>query len=338
MLDIDGSSGGGAVVRVALGLSIATRTPVRIDGIRAARPETGLKHQHLAAVRACRDLAGADVDGAEIGARTLTFEPGTTISDSVTADIPTAGSVGLLLQPLWIAAAAADHPVSVRVDGGGTAGKWAPPVHYLEHVAFPLLDRSGHPATVDVRRHGFYPDGGALVHAGFGPPDLDRIVLAEQGDVTAVDGVSLASPHLADADVADRQRTAARRALKDAHPSLDVDIATRTVDAASPGSSILLWTDTGGTILGGDAVGERGTPAEEVGEQAASMLLDAVDSGAAVDRAMADMVVPFLGLAGGTVAIPGATDHVEATVQVANRFPGVDVSRDGDRLAADGRM
>lgn len=325
MIELDGSIGGGGVVRAALGLSVATGTPFRVDNVRAERPDPGLKHQHLAGVTAAAALSGAAVEGGELGSQELVFSPSGDLDGTVQADIPTAGSVGLLLQPLWIAAAAAGHEVAVTVDGGATAGKWAPPVHYLQHVAFPIMERFGLPASLDVRRHGFYPEGGALVGATFGPADLERVELGGRGDIDTVHGRSIASQHLQDAEVADRQRDAARAALKDDRPSLDCDIDVAYVQAPSPGSSIVLWADAGETVVGGDCVGEKGKRSEAVGREAADELLAALAAGTPVDAAMADLLVPFLGLAGGAVSVPAVTDHVECSVAVTDRFVEADV-------------
>ncbi len=337
MIELDGTLGGGAVVRIALGLSIATGTPFRIDDIRSERPNPGLKHQHLAGVRAATELSGARVDGAELGSETLEFTPGDAVTDTVRADIPTAGSVGLLLQPLWIAAAGVDSEVAVTVDGGATAGKWAPPVGYLRAVAFPVVEHAGLPASLAVRRHGFYPEGGALVRARFGPSDLQPLGLTGRGDIEVISGHSVASEHLRDAEVAERQRQEARRVLKDHDPSLDCDIETAYVDAPSPGSDIVLWADAGETVIGGDCVGEKGKRAEKVGSEAAGLFLDALSSGAPLDPAMSDLIVPFLGLAGGEVAVGVVTDHVECSAAVTDRFVDRDVRIDagGDRIVAE---
>ena len=49
MLQLDGSmgEGGGQVLRTALGLSLATGQPFRIERIRANREKPGLRRQHL---------------------------------------------------------------------------------------------------------------------------------------------------------------------------------------------------------------------------------------------------------------------------------------------------
>ncbi len=54
MLTIDGSmgEGGGQILRSALGLSLVTATPFRIENIRKKRKKPGLMRQHLTAVQA----------------------------------------------------------------------------------------------------------------------------------------------------------------------------------------------------------------------------------------------------------------------------------------------
>ena len=67
MLTIDGSmgEGGGQILRSALGLSLLTRTPLRIHHIRARRSRPGLMRQHLAAVRAAAAV-GLNVSGVDM--------------------------------------------------------------------------------------------------------------------------------------------------------------------------------------------------------------------------------------------------------------------------------
>jgi len=69
MLSIDGSmrEGGGQILRSALGLSLVTGTPFRIENIRKNRKKPGLLHQHLTAVKAAARVGRATVDGAVAG-------------------------------------------------------------------------------------------------------------------------------------------------------------------------------------------------------------------------------------------------------------------------------
>lgn len=334
MIEIDGGQGGGAVVRTAVGLAVATNTSVRITDIRAERPNPGLQAQHLAGIRAAAALADAELVGVEQESQTLTFVPNhRRLQQDIRIDIPTAGSVALALQPLQIGMLGADESVDVVVDGGATAGKWAPPIDYLCNVTVPVLRAHGYTQSLDVKRNGFYPEGGALLHATIGPADsLTPLDLMESDDIVRVDGVSRATTHLEDAEVAERQRKAARRVIANEYPSIDMDIATEYVDARSPGSVITLWTTTADDrILGADALGEKGKRSERVGSEAAESLLDQLDADAAVDGWLADQLIPVLAVTGGRMTVPAFTDHVEHNLRVARQIVDRDWQVDRDR-------
>ncbi len=127
IVTVDGAEGGGSVLRVAIGLAVALQKPVRVVNIRGARKDPGLKAQHLAGLLATAQLCDAQVEGAKLGSREVLFVPKRINKPKLRAEVPTAGAVGLVLQPLQIACLAAEHDVEVFVDGGGTFGKWAPP-------------------------------------------------------------------------------------------------------------------------------------------------------------------------------------------------------------------
>jgi len=57
-LTIDGSfgEGGGQIIRSSVALSAITGRPITLDNIRANRKPTGLKRQHLTAVKAAADV------------------------------------------------------------------------------------------------------------------------------------------------------------------------------------------------------------------------------------------------------------------------------------------
>lgn len=320
MIEIDGSIGGGSVVRLAVGLSAATMEPVTITNIRSTRSTPGLRPQHCTGIDGVRQLVQAEVEGCEIESTEITFTPREMTGDRITVSLPTAGSTALILQPLHIAAAGIDSRVRVRIDGGATAGKWAPPLTTYDGAVCPLAERFGIPASIDIRRHGFYPKGGALVTATYGPASPTTAELTARGDVQHITGLSVASQHLADADVAERQRQAARRTIADQHPAVDMDIETRTVETRSPGSFISLVARCEDGILAGDALGEEGKRSEAVGREAAESLLTDLETGAAVDRQTADQLVPFLGLVGGAMRVPAVTDHLTTNIAVTDRF------------------
>ncbi|MCS7197654.1 MAG: RNA 3'-terminal phosphate cyclase [Candidatus Bipolaricaulota bacterium] len=320
---LDGARGGGSVLRVGLGLAIALQHPIRVINIRQGRPNPGLQAQHLASLRAAAQLCQARVEGAYLGSREIEFHPGPIQIDLLKVQIETAGSVALALQPIQIALARCTRPVTIEIIGGGTYVQWAPPIAALEHVTFALLSRWGVPGHLEVEREGFYPKGGARVRAHFGPAHISQSFdLSEQGRLREIRGLSLASHHLQKSRVAERQAEAARKLLSQELPRVSLEIETRYAETLSPGSAVVLWADCEKTLLGGDALGERGISAERVGEQAASALLAELRSGATLDRHMADQIIPFLALFGGRFLCAELTDHVKTNIWVAEQITG----------------
>ncbi|MCX8102844.1 MAG: RNA 3'-terminal phosphate cyclase [Candidatus Bipolaricaulota bacterium] len=323
VLVLDGASGGGSVLRVGLGLAIALRKSVRVINIRQGRPNPGLQAQHLAGLRAAAQLCQARLEGAQIGSREIEFHPGPIQTDSLKIQIETAGSVALALQPIQIALACAARSVTVEIAGGGTYGQWASPIAALEHVNFALLGRWGFPASLEIEREGFYPKGGARVRARFGPAQITQAFdFPEQGQLREIRGLSIASHHLQKSKVAERQAEAAHRLLSREFSGIAIGIETRYAETLSPGSAVVLWADCEKTILGGDALGERGVSAERVGEQAAAALISELRSGATLDRHMADQIIPFLALFGGRFFCAELTDHIKTNMWVAEQLTG----------------
>src|SRR3970040_164116 len=116
----DGSmgEGGGQILRSALALALCLQRPFRIVAIRARRPRPGLRPQHLAAVRAAAGVSGARVEGATIGAETLTFVPGDAETGAHRFAIGTAGSTSLVLQTVLPALLTASGSSDLRLQGG----------------------------------------------------------------------------------------------------------------------------------------------------------------------------------------------------------------------------
>ena len=260
MIEIDGSygEGGGSIIRTAIGLSAATGKAVRVFRIRKGRTQPGLKEQHLQGIRAVSEFCNGKLKGAELGSSEITFEPGKEFSDKVKMRIETAGSVGLALQPVMIAATAAKKEVKVEINGGATYGKWAPPIDFVEGVFSKILGKMGYATEFEIKRHGFYPTGGAKVEVILKPPDvLKGLNLVEQGKIENAKGVSVASEHLQKQKVAERQKISARQEIfKQLKTS--ANIKTAYLKTESVGSAITLCLTTSkGAILGSSEIGEK---------------------------------------------------------------------------------
>ncbi|MBZ6494157.1 RNA 3'-terminal phosphate cyclase [Natrinema longum] len=342
--ELDGSSAGGQFLRTALALSVLANEPVRLEGVRGDRPTPGLGHQHLAVLETMAAIADADVSGAELGRETIAFDPGLDGTGhgseeparsrleggEYAVDIGTAGSVTLLCNAVLPLATVLESPLSVTVTGG-TDVAWSPPLDYLRYVTLPLLRRFGIQAACEVDRRGFYPDGGGTVTLRLAPSRLESIDLVKRGSLEGLRLYSTESASLADRDVASRQADGALERLN-REPGLEPTERCETTAASpSPGSAMVLRVDHGTGVAGFTALGERGKPAERVGEDAADATTRFLEGVAPVDRHMADQLLVFLALAGGRVRVPAVTDHVETRCELLEAF-GVEVGleRDGE--------
>jgi len=105
MLLIDGSrgEGGGQVLRTALTLSMITGEPFAIENIRANRRKPGLLRQHLTCVDAAAAVSSADITGAHLGSRALTFAPRAINGGAYKFAVGSAGSTALVFQAVLLA-------------------------------------------------------------------------------------------------------------------------------------------------------------------------------------------------------------------------------------------
>jgi len=197
MLDLDGSGGGGQLLRTALSLSTITDTPFRIDDVRRTRPNPGLRPQHLAGVDLVARLCDADVSGAEFESDSLVFRPGDARRSTLDADIGTAGSLTLLFDAVLPIASIDEDPFELTATGG-TDVRWAPTVDYYRWVKLPLLANCGLDASVDLERTGFYPAGGGRATLWTTPSPLSPFELTTRGGLERVDIYSKAAEALAE--------------------------------------------------------------------------------------------------------------------------------------------
>jgi RNA 3'-terminal phosphate cyclase (ATP) len=190
MLTIDGSQGegGGQVLRSSLALSLVTGEPFRIENVRARRAKPGLMRQHLTALNAAAEISRAEVIGAAIGAREVTFRPGRARGGSYSFSVGTAGSATLVLQTVLPALMLAGEPSALILEGG-THNPRSPPFEFLARAFLPLLRRMGPRVDAVLEKPGFYPAGGGRIRAAISPvAALRRIDLLERGEIRSLQG------------------------------------------------------------------------------------------------------------------------------------------------------
>ncbi|WP_276254663.1 RNA 3'-terminal phosphate cyclase [Halomontanus rarus] len=343
MRELDGSDAGGQFLRTALALSAVRGEAVRLENVRGARSNPGLRSQHLAVLEALTEICDADVSGAELGAETVEFDPeaeagagvDTITGGQYTVEIDTAGSVTLLFDALLPLATRLESPLSVTATGG-TDVAWSPPIDYHRYVKLPLLRRFGLEAVVELERRGFYPAGGGRATLRLSPSALKpiRLDVQERTDPDHVHVYSTEAAALADNDVASRQAAGALERLSRSLEDHDLTVRERvetTAESACPGSAIVIRIDGSNTVAGFAALGEPGKRAERVGEEAADAAKRFLASDAPVDRHMADQLLVFLALAGGHIRVPTVTDHVDSSLDLLASM-GMEVAIDREEL------
>jgi RNA 3'-terminal phosphate cyclase (ATP) len=337
LIEISGDmlEGGGQIVRTSLALAALTGTDVRVSKIRDKRPNPGLQPQHVTAVRALSAVCNAETQGLLAGSRELTFRPHSHVPGRFSFDVGTAGSIPLILQALMPSAAYAPDRVDFDLTGG-TDVRWSPTIDYVRLVVLPVLQRMGYKATLGVNRRGHYPRGGGRVKMSIEPSHvLKSISLLELGQLSDVEGIShcVKLP----SHVAQRQAAAAKlKLVSGGIRDVNITIETYPPDRdphLAPGSGItLLMKSTSGSIIGADSIGERGKPAERVGEEAANNLLSEFASKAPVDRHLGDILIPYMAVAEGQseIFVSEITMHTLTNIKIAEIVAGVKFDIQGE--------
>lgn len=337
VIEIPGNmlEGGGQIVRTSVALSALLEKSIHVRNVRAKRTPPGLKAQHLTGVKAVATLSKAQCSGLDIGSIEFTFEPKSRMAGRFRFDIGTAGSIPLVLQALMPTSAFAPDRLEIEVTGG-TDVRWSPTIDYIRFVKLPMLAKMGYQAQLKVLRRGHYPKGGGRVVMAVNPlRRLERIQLTDQNGIRRIRGLShcVKLPR----HVAERQVKAAESALgKAGYTDARLDLEWYEVENdhhLGPGSGILLYAETGsGTIIGADAIGERGKPAEKVGLEAAENLIAEVKSGTPVDRHLADMLIPYMAVADGSSKILTSqiTLHTLTNIRITELVAGVKFKVAGD--------
>lgn len=341
MIEIDGSvhSGSGTLLRCSAALATLLGEPLHLVRVRARRDKPGLRPQHLQAIRACRELCGGSLEGDHVGSREITYHPGPVIEGGARQwDIGTAGSATMLafcVLPLGIFAL---QPSSFRIRGGLFQDN-APSLFHMQHVLLPILERMGARASLRMTRPGYVPRGqGELVLEILPRQEpLDPLSAGERGRARRVRGISLAS-HLKAEAVSRRMADEARRLMGNAGLSAVVDILEDDL-AAQKGAALALWMETDmGCRLGSDQAGKRGRRSEGIAAYVVRTLMEDYESGATVDRFLADQLILFAALADGRseYVVPGMTDHLDSNLWLVEKMLGARAKWEGSLLRIDG--
>lgn len=270
------------------------------------------------------ELTGGEATGLHVGSREVLFKPGGLEARDLYIDVGTAGSITLILQAVVPALSILGRTCRIRVRGG-TDTKWSPTYNYFALVALPAFKASGVECRMRLRSRGYYPKGGGLVEVEVNPMrrvDSLKIPRPPTYHPRVVSVYSNLPRH-----VGERQARAAIKRLEAAGFRVGADRVDISEERAySPGTSVLVYSvgNEGGYthFVGGDCVGERGVPAERVGETAAQNFIKEALARSSVDLHLADMLIPILAVQSGESEYYTSelTAHMETNAYVTKKF------------------
>ncbi len=309
MLEIDGSfgEGGGQILRTSLALSLITQQPIHIERIRAGRATPGLARQHLTSVLAAAEIGNADVQGAEVGSRELTFRPRAVKGGIYSFNIGTAGSTTLVLQTILIPLLLASEPSMIELEGG-THNSGSPSFDFLTRSFLPQLARMGAHVDVKLERAGFYPAGGGRIVVNIEPAKLGSLSLMERGEIRARRALAV---------VANLPLEIAQRELA----IVGWDGEALSVPSNGPGNVLMLEVECEHVTEVVTGFGQRGVRAETIASKAVDEMQRYLASTGAAGEHLADqLLLPMAIGGGGAFTTVRPTEHATTNAEIIARF------------------
>lgn len=321
---IDGSEGegGGQILRTAVSLSAITGTPIEVTGIRAKRPNPGLRPQHMMGIKVIADLFNASVENLEVGAEWIRFAPSDKFKGgSVKVDVGTAGSIPMILMAVVPAVALSNNELEIEITGG-TDVRASPTIDYVRHVVADAYRSIGIKFSSEVLKRGYYPKGGGIVKTTIEPckePGTMELLIAREVAPRITSVCGQLPRHVAERQTSSAMIALEKKGIRCSNYSASIETSV------SPGSSILVYSASDfGPHVGGDSIGELGKRAEAVGTEAAERFLESALAQVPVDPFLADMMVLPLALAKGRskYRIARTTEHLRTNLKVASQMVG----------------
>jgi RNA 3'-terminal phosphate cyclase (ATP) len=340
MITIDGGakSGSGTIVRYSVALASLLGRGVKIENIRAGRDKPGLRAQHLKVVEACQEMCRCWVEGASVGSKEITYIPKERFQGGEYSwDIGTAGSTTMMAQTLLPLACFARKPSKFRLEGG-LFQDCAPSAYHMKFVLIPFLKRMGVNAELDIIRPGYVPRGGGIIEIRVEPAKkLLPLNLIEQGKIVSIKGIALSS-HLKEKRVSQRMAEACQKVVSSYGYQAGID-KIEDESSLQEGAALAIYAETSlGNRIGSDRAGRPGRSSESIGRYVAERLVEDIQTGAAVDRYIADQLIIYAGLAEGVTRyrIPRITEHVETNLWLIEKFLGARTRIEGNLVEIEG--
>ena len=321
IVEIDGSMGGGSVLRVAAPLAIALGKSLRVTNVRSQKANRGIQVQHLVGLEFLAQITGSQLIGAAVGSSEIFLTPGNSTPPTdflPIITVPTSAAVSLIIQTLSNYVFASRKPIGFEFNGGGTHVSFSPNFDVLLHVNKPLFELFGLRLHIQLFRPGFYPQGGAAGRVFLEPVPFSRVELIS-GEVDRIDVISSAASGLREQRVAERQIVGFKSVIP------KINSTAGYADAHSQGASCTAVIKyKGNSVKGVARISQSDVSPEELGRQTAKMAQKEVQNPASVDEQLADQLILPLAFSppGSTYTYDKTHPHVRVNSVVVNDFLG----------------
>ncbi|MBI5860131.1 MAG: RNA 3'-phosphate cyclase [Nitrosarchaeum sp.] len=304
--------GGGQIIRSAITLSCITKRPIIIENIRKNRKISGLRQQHLTAIKILQKICDADVEGAKIGSTNLKFVPGNVKSCNLIEDVGTAGSISLILQVLIPVAAICQKKLNLTIKGG-TDTLWSPTIDYTQYVLKEAYSRMGIKFSIKLIKRGYYPKGGGEVNLEVLPSNVKSISLYQRKtkNVKLLCSFSNLPNEMIKRHVENIERKLIERKFV-------VQTQINEESAIDSGASLLIFSIDGESIIGVDSIFDKKT------EKFNLDLESFTENNLGVDERLADMLVLPASLTNEMTIfrVNNISKHLETNLFVTSKITG----------------
>ena len=322
LIQINGASGGGRLLRAVLALSIASGKGFAIERIRENRPIPGLMRKHLAWVRAARELADAAVEGEALASASLVFIPRAVGLKDISFDLGSAGSIPAVMAMIAGAAgrfAARETRAVIRLRGGTLAPE-APAFEFARETLLPELKAMGYPIDFELMRPAFQETGGGEAALWIeGAFKAKRYRKAERPDSFELSCEILLNrlPPV----IAEREAAVVREAF-------GIDPIIHALEGSEgPGNAVIIRaaTATGTTVF--TEVGRPGMRAETVAADAVREAKSFLERRVPVSMRLSDqLIVPLAAAGGGAFLTSAPSVRTRAAAAAVAAFCGSPVA------------
>jgi len=322
MILIDGSLGGGQMLRSAISLSALTGKGVKITNIRKGKKDAkpGLRPQHMTVIDIIGSFCNAEILGLKENSLEVEFRPWQLVARDKKIDIGTAGSISLLMQALLPVLIFADKETRLQIKGG-TDVAWSPTINYVKYVFLPMLRKMGINAELEIARHGFYPKGGGEVKLTITPvKSIKPLVAVERGDFVGMHIEALVGRY--PKDYAERMAKTSLGVFEYMIPKDKISIGIKADNTEDFGASLLLFATFKNSIFGLDAISERGFEPEKFAIKTSEEFEAMLKKDAAIDKFLADQLLLYMALAKGEskIKVEAITEHCLTNIHVIEKF------------------